>query len=1246
MPRLTVLATALTFSLVARASLGQEPKAFPPRRVVLIAGPLDKSHPRGTHEYEESVKLLKRCLDSSPNLDGLHTDVVLGGWPRDDRLLDRADTIVLISSGADRNPQDHPLLVGKRLAGLERQMKRGCGLVTIHWTTFVPNGKVGEQMLDWVGGYFDYQSGPLPQHWYSAIKDTTTTVKPGSAAHPVCRGLRPFRLHDEFYYHIRFRQDDPRLKPILLAALPGVAQDQVIAWAVERPDGGRGFGLTGGHYFNNWFVPEFRKLVLNAIAWTAHAEVPAGGVASTPSEGNEITLTEGMFGKALDARLGPVVIPGDERFRKPPLTVECWARLWSKDGFNILVASDPKTSARHWEIYSYAGAGDFSAYFPGMEPAEIRSGIGVCDQRWHHLAMSYDGKAVKLFVDGKVVKDQGVARKPGLQPRPGPLTIGAVVFGAQNQQRIGCDGLIDEVRVSQSLRRFDGPPKERPAEDAQTLGLWRFDRPEDLTGAQAWTPPPQEGDAAPWEKETDKDWVDNRFRQMDTGPFLGATVDYPVDGSGPRKQTERCYRATAIKVGAHGEGAVLFDRGQLRYAAYWTGGFLHHGDRRFGLLNTPRPAGTVILSTRNDPGWAGPKGEWGDHDAGMAPLPAAWAKYRGLYLHGKRTILAYTVGGVEVLDSPWVESSDGVTVLTRTIEVAPTDRTLRMLIRRPPILTASSIPANNPSRRLVETDGDVVNAVHVVGAGKGCGLFESSTMPLHLVMPPHQQVLRCKLLIWHGTMKDMPAFDGLTKASAPPADLHALIRPGPARWTAPIVTHGVVGKDDAPYVIDTLTVPYDNPHRALMFCGGLDFLPNGDVAVCTAHGDVWLVKGVNDKLEKLTWKRFATGLYQPLGLKVVDGKIHVLERGQLTRLHDLDGDGEADFYECVNNDWYVGGGEHSFDCCLETDPAGNFYFFKTGDAHTPTGGCLLRIAPDGSKTDIFATGFRQPICLAVSPAGTLTGSDQEGNWMPATRIDVYKQGGFYGDLRTHHRRIPPRTYDEPLCWLPRQADNSSGGEVWVPPGKLGPLSGRLFHLSYGRCSILLVMKQKVGDVLQGGAVDLGLHFLSGIMRGRVRPQDGYLYVCGLRGWQTAAVRDGCLQRVRYTGKPVKLPTSLQVFADGIRIGFTCPLDRRSAADVGNYHVQEWNYHWGPEYGSKRWSVAHPEKKGQDTVPVQSATLLPDGRSVFLRMAGLRPVMQMEIDYRLSTPSREPVAGVIYNTIHRAAEAFDTATPVR
>jgi hypothetical protein len=504
-------------------------------------------------------------------------------------------------------------------------------------------------------------------------------------------------------------------------------------------------------------------------------------------------------------------------------------------------------------------------------------------------------------------------------------------------------------------------------------------------------------------------------------------------------------------------------------------------------------------------------------------------------------------------------------------------------------------------------------------------------------LPPGKETRRFKVLICHSAHSEEARLQALARDSAPPADLSAWIKPGPSRWPA-LTTRGEVAADDHPYVIDTLTVPYDNPFKALFFITALDFLPSGDIALCTCHGDVWIVKGVDQKLEKLTWKRFATGLYQPLGLKVVDGKVIVLERGQLTRLHDLNGDGEADFYECFNNDWHTGSGQHSYDTCLETDPQGNFYFFKTGDTNTPTGGCLMRVTADGKKASIFATGFRHPIGLGMSPSGVLSGADQEGNWMPATRIDLYQQDGFYGDMRAHHRVKPPTIYDPPLLWLPREIDNSAGGQVWAPEGKFGPLSGKMLHLSFGRCKMFLVLPQEVGDVRQGGAVDLGLVFLSGVKSGRFRPQDDQLYVVGLKGWQTAARRDGCLQRVRYTGKPFNLPVALSVHADGVRLTFNRPLDAKAAADLDRYRVEQWNYLWSGEYGSKRYSVAKPGAVGQDEVKVLGVTVEPDGRSVFLKLEKVQPVMQMQISYRLTTADGQALLGSVYNTIHKADTA--------
>ncbi|HEX4606691.1 MAG TPA: DUF6797 domain-containing protein [Urbifossiella sp.] len=684
-------------------------------------------------------------------------------------------------------------------------------------------------------------------------------------------------------------------------------------------------------------------------------------------------------------------------------------------------------------------------------------------------------------------------------------------------------------------------------------------------GLADWTPRPVGKE--PWERATDKDWVDPRFRQMDTGPVLNCTMDYPL-GAG----RQRVFKASVVRF-PDGKGGAVFDRSTCQLAADWTDGYLQHSDRRFGLLNTPTPIGKVLYASPSGPGWAAPDGSWVPLPGRFtAPLPKEWVKYRGYYLNGDQAVWSYTVGGVEVLETIGSVGPGAGVSLSRGVWVGPSDKPL---VFRGPEGRVVTVPAGREPRRY---------------------RFAGS-----------QQIREA-------------------------VDLKSFTRPGPKRWGKPIVTKLDRGSDAGPFAVDTLTIPYQNRFGALFFCTGVDFLPDGRVAMCTCHGDVWLVT-VNEAAGTCSWQRFATGLYHPLGLKVVDGKVVVLERGQLTRLHDNNADGEADFYECLCNDWHTGGGEHSYDTCLETDPDGNFYFFKTGDTETPSGGTLIKVAKDGSKAETFSTGFRHPIGMGMSPTGILTGADQEGNWMPATRIDEYKKGGFYGDMRAHHRPTPPKTYDPPLCWLPREVDNSAGGQVWVPEKTFGPLAGLPLHLSFGRCRAFVLLRQELGNgLVQGGVAPLDMHFLSGSCRGRFHPTDGNLYVCGLNGWQTAAKADGSLQRVRPTGKPLDVPVAMAVEGDAIKLTFTRPLSPRAVADLTHFQGSCWNYLWSGEYGSKRWRVSEPGE-GVDAVPVRSASLSADGKTVTIRFEPLRRVMQMHVGYNLAAADGRPVVGSVYLTIH-------------
>jgi type 1 glutamine amidotransferase len=252
--------------------------AAAPKKIILIAGPIT-GHPKDTHEYEKNVTLLKHLLDqqSAKFLVEAH----YRGWPTNMATLNDADTIFFTSDGTDRKETDHPLYVGDRIKVIEKQMKRGCGIVFFHWSTFHPK-RFHDQITEWVGGYFDYESGPPPRNWYSAIQTWNADVVP--RAHPITQGVKPFRIEEEFYYAIRFRQNDARIKPVVTTRPPTDELNHLVGWAVERQDGGRGFGFTGGHFYQNWWSPDFRKLVLNAIAWTAKAEVPANGIETELAE--------------------------------------------------------------------------------------------------------------------------------------------------------------------------------------------------------------------------------------------------------------------------------------------------------------------------------------------------------------------------------------------------------------------------------------------------------------------------------------------------------------------------------------------------------------------------------------------------------------------------------------------------------------------------------------------------------------------------------------------------------------------------------------------------------------------------------------------------------------------------------------------------------------------------------------------------------------------------------------------------
>jgi hypothetical protein len=214
-------------------------------------------------------------------------------------------------------------------------------------------------------------------------------------------------------------------------------------------------------------------------------------------------------------------------------------------------------------------------------------------------------------------------------------------------------------------------------------------------------------------------------------------------------------------------------------------------------------------------------------------------------------------------------------------------------------------------------------------------------------------------------------------------------------------------------------------------------------------------------------------------------------------------------------------------------------------------------------------------------------------------------------------------------------DNSSGSQVWATDARFGPLSGRMFHTSYGHACLMLGFVQKLEDGLyQGGVIKMPFRFDSGVMRGRSSAKDGQLYLCGLRGWQTDGTRDGTVVRVRYTGKKLYMPTGWRVVPGGIELTFSQPLERETAEDVGSYGIEQWNYLWGEQYGSPEYSVKDPKKQGRDEVEISSAKLVGDGTKVLLSIPDIGPVMQMQISVDVDAADGTNIRDTMWVTINR------------
>lgn len=704
-----------------------------------------------------------------------------------------------------------------------------------------------------------------------------------------------------------------------------------------------------------------------------------------------------------------------------------------------------------------------------------------------------------------------------------------------------------------------------------------------------------------------------KYQRMNFGPMLNWTYQVAPGNI--------AYKGIAIRLDkgpggvSKGNAWLLYDHDTMRVAAAWSGaGFIDWKGIAFDQSHGTHASivGDIAYVNPVGPGWANPAtGSWKDprflgrDGKPYGPLPREWVKFKGQYINGERVVITYTVGDTAILESPGMELNGSDVIYTRTLNISKSNHDLRLRVAPENIQVATA--GNAEVGELTQENGfNILN------------------------IPKDQTPLKVKILT---STIDEQKLIFAALLTEKPEDLSTYTNGGPEQWTETVTTQGIQSQGEGPFEVDEIVYPSDNPWNSWMRIGGFDFFEDGRrAAVATWLGDVWIVDGIDKEFGNHNWKRITTGLFQPLGVKIVDDVIYVTCRDQIARLHDLNGDYEIDYIECFNNDHQVTEHFHEFAMGLQTDDKGNFYYAKSArhakTALVPHHGTLLRVSPDGSRTDIIAKGFRAANGVCINPDGTFIVTDQEGNWNPKNRINYVNEGGFYGNMWGFHEVTDQSddAMEQPLCWITNAFDRSPGELVWVPENaKWGSLNGSLLNLSYGMGRVFVVPHEVIDGQAQGGMVSLGLDFPTGVMRGRFHPENGQLYTAGMFAWAGNKSRDGGFYRIRRTQKPATLPIALQAYRNGVLISFSEPVDIRSAALKDNYQVKAWDLKRTSDYGSEHYN--------EHKLTLKSAKVLKGGRSVFLAIPDIHPTWGMEIKMEIKGKDGKSLERKIHNTIH-------------
>jgi len=710
-------------------------------------------------------------------------------------------------------------------------------------------------------------------------------------------------------------------------------------------------------------------------------------------------------------------------------------------------------------------------------------------------------------------------------------------------------------------------------------------------------------------------------------PFFSSVLD--ARGLGAGSPTNNLTPRGLILNLGHGVW-TCFDTDLLRVSAIWTGagvspvsmsqGSYHVAGVKAleGQTRLPQIVGTPWLVNGIYPGWqrgrevsqTDPREPGPNQDeVGRGPIDPALGRFRAVRQTRNGVCLEYEVAGALVRE--WIEARmvNDLPVVQRSFRLERVPQPLTLVIGR---LQTNAL---NPVR--VSLDSSRIDRLPDAA-------FATSTEGLVTAML-RQNVNPVEFRIACSFRTTPETWSGPQGDAQTPA----------ARWPQPFTTSAKLSSSNSAYVVDNLALPLDNPWRRNVRLADLAFFKDGRAAAVTFDGDVWMVSGLNGNLQNVTWRRFTSGLHEPLALAIRDEELFVFDRNGIWRLRDTDQNGEADVHELFANCFAQTAETREFATGMRVAPDGAFILSKGGQQSSTIGihnGTVLRVAPDGKTSSVLGWGLRMPFIGVHPVTGLVTASDQQGHYIPTTPLHIIRDRQYYGFLATI---LPKEQYPAPitdaLTWIPHPVNASAASQVWLTGARTGPLTDALINIGYYRPELLLVLLNQREPETQAAVVSLTRDLEFAPLNGVVNPVDGQLYVIGFQIWGTVAKQISGLVRVRYTGAPSTLPREVVPMDQGVLLRFDVPLDPATATNTANFSAERWMYKRTANYGSPHFKL--DGTPGRETIVPASAYLSKDARSVFLGLPDMQRVMQMRVGWTLPTQTGVASEHNAYFTAH-------------